>query len=101
MYAKTIPKILPKDTQKLSKSNPFPRYFIGADSAYILVVKAIVNPKLKPYPNLIKVMNDIVLAKRKSIENKNCKAVPTMISDFLPCLSESFPLIIDPENIPK
>lgn len=74
---------------------------MGEDSAYMLVVSAIVNPKLNPYPNLIKVMKETELAKRKRIEKTNCKAVPTIMRDFLPCLSESFPLIMDPEKIPK
>lgn len=48
IYAKNIPNIFPKDIQKLSKSNPFPLYFIGDDYAYIEVVSATVNPKLNP-----------------------------------------------------
>lgn len=74
---------------------------MGEDSAYILVVRAIVKPKLKPYPNLIKVMKDTEFANKNSVENTNCKAVPAIINDFLPCLSESLPLIIDPEKMPK
>lgn len=46
--AKTIANTFPVEMQKLSIKRPFPRYFIGVDSAYMLVVKAIVNPKLNP-----------------------------------------------------
>jgi hypothetical protein len=101
MYASTIPKILPKDTQKLSKSSPFPRYFIGDDSAYMLVVRAIVNPKLKPYPNLMNVIKETVLANKKRNEKRHWRAVPSIIRFFLPCLSESFPLVMEPEKMPR
>jgi hypothetical protein len=101
MYARAIPNILPNDTQKFSNNNPFPRYFIGADYAYILVVNAIVKPKLKPYPNRIKFIKLTLLANKNINENIDCNPVPIMIRPFLPCLSDSLPLMIDPEKIPK
>lgn len=46
-------------------------------------------------------MNATVFANKNKIEKMNCNTVPTIISDFLPCLSDSFPLMIEPEKIPK
>lgn len=42
-------KILPSDTQKLISRSPFPLKRVGTIYEYILVVRAMVNPKARPY----------------------------------------------------
>jgi len=101
MYAKRTPNIFPKDTQKLRNNRPFPLNLNGDDSANILVVKAIVNPKANPYKILIIINMGKVFAKRKEQLTISCMADPIMMSLFLPNLSANLPLMIEPKKIPR
>lgn len=101
MYASTTPYIFPTDTQKFNSKRPLPLYFSGEDYAYMLVVKAIVNPKEKPYRNLIIVIVTRLLAMKKAEVTISCIVDPIMINFLLPYLSESFPLMMDPKKIPR
>ena len=68
-------------------------YFIGKISATIVVVKGTLNPKEKPYKNLIKSIISIELAKAKHNANKKNIIELNNIGGFLPIESAIFPVI--------
>lgn len=93
--------ILPRETQKLIIRSPFPLYAIGTIYENIVVVKAIVIPNVNPYKNLTKSINPYVLTSAKEQHTPNWNRLPYKITGLLPYLSENFPDIKLPANIPR